>query len=184
MRVISGYLRGKKLQTLEGISVRPTTDKIKESIFNIIQFELYNKVFLDLFSGSGQMGIEALSRGAREAFFVDKSIKSIKVIKENLENTCLTDQSNVIISSSIEFLKKTKNKFDIAFLDPPYKTGLLEEALDLIPNVMNDNGIIICENPTDEPLKETLDQSFSVKKIYKYGKIKITIYRKDVNYES
>lgn len=184
MRVISGYLRGKKLKTLEGNSVRPTTDKIKESIFNVIQFELYNKTFLDLFSGSGQMGIEALSRGAKEVFFVDKSIKSIKVIKENLENACLKDQSNVILSDSINFLKKTNDKFDIVFLDPPYKIGLLQEALEIIPHVMNDNGIIICENPTDESLKETLDNSFSVKKIYKYGKIKITIYRKDVNYEN
>ena len=180
MRVISGFLKGKKLKTLDSYAVRPTTDKVKESLFNIIQFEIYDKVFLDLFSGSGQVGIEALSRGAKKAFFVDKSHNSLRVIKYNLKNTDLLKSATVINSDSINFLNKTNDKFDIAFLDPPYKTGALQKALNCIFKVMNEDGIIVCENPINEPLPEILIGSFYIKKIYKYGKIKITIYRKDV----
>ena len=183
MHIISGFLKGKKLKTLEGNSVRPTTGKIKESIFSIIQFELQDKIFLDLFSGSGQMGLEALSRGAKEVFFVDNSKKSINVIKTNLKNTNLLESAHIINSDSIAFLKKTKYKFDIAFLDPPYGTGTLQQALEILPNSMNDDGIIICENSIDEVLPQNLSKLFILKKIYKYGKIQITIYRKDDFYE-
>lgn len=184
MRVISGVAKGKKLKTLEGVSVRPTTDKIKESIFNIVQFDLCNSTFLDLFSGSGQIGIEALSRGAQKTFFVDKDRHAISVIKENLKSTNLLEKAQIINSDAVSFLKKTDETFDIAFLDPPYKTGVLQKALEYIGRVMSDNGIIICENPIDEALPNNLPGSFMIAKVYKYGNIKIMVFRKGDNDES
>lgn len=176
MRVISGKKRGKRLETLKGESVRPTTDKVKESIFNVIQFDLSGCKFLDLFAGSGQMGIEALSRGAAHATFVDDSRNSISVIKRNLISTDFYKDSKVVNMESILFLKKQQDLFDIAFLDPPYKVGLLEKVLKLIPNAINENGIIICENPIDEELPKTI-KGFILQKEYIYGKIKVSVYR-------
>lgn len=178
MRVISGTRKGKKLETLKGESVRPTTDKVKESIFSAIQFDVPGSNFLDLFAGSGQMGIEALSRGAASAVFVDGSRNSINVIKKNLTETDFCNSSKIVNMDSILFLKKQKEVFDIAFLDPPYKVGLLQETLKLISNVMSDTGIIICEHPIDEILPNLIDD-FLLKKDYKYGKIAVTIYRRE-----
>ncbi len=180
MRVISGTKRGKKLETLKGDSVRPTTDKVKESIFNAIQFDLPDCSFLDLFAGSGQMGIEALSRGASHATFIDKNRSSIDIIKKNLASTQFFNDATVLKMDSILFLKNQKEKFDIVFLDPPYKVGLLQEALSLITNVINVNGKIICEHPIDEKISNHTKQLDLIKE-YKYGKIMISIYKyKDV----
>ena len=176
MRVISGKSRGKRLETLSGGLVRPTTDKVKESIFNIIQFDLQDKSFLDLFSGSGQMGIEAISRGAKEAIFVDKSKRSIEVVKRNLKSVGLCSQALVINSDYRSFLEKTNFNFDIAFLDPPYGTGILQKALDVVINVMNRDGIIICENEVNENLPSLIKNFYCTKK-YKYGKIAVSIYK-------
>lgn len=176
MRVISGKKRGKRLETLKGESVRPTTDKVKESIFNVIQFDLSGCKFLDLFAGSGQMGIEALSRGAAHTTFVDGSRSSIGVIKRNLIITGFCENSKVVNMDSVLFLKKQKERFDIAFLDPPYKVGLLEKTLELIPDIINKNGIIICEHPVDEELPGVI-KGFILQKEYIYGKIKVSVYR-------
>ena len=118
MRVITGIARGKRLKTLEGQDVRPTTEKVKESVFNIIQFDVEGRVFLDLFAGCGQMGIEALSRGAKSAVFVDNRRESINVIKANLSNTGLTDSAKVYNTDSLAFIAREQaEKFDLAFLD-------------------------------------------------------------------
>lgn len=177
MRVISGKLRGKKLEMLKEGAVRPTTDKVKESIFNVIQFDVVDAIFLDLFAGSGQMGIEALSRGAKGATFVDKNRSSIDIVRKNLISTRLFESAEVAQKDAISFLTQTQKRFDIAFLDPPYKTGLLQEVLGLVVDVMSKSGIIICEHPVEEILPASI-KNFSVSKSYKYGKIKLTVYKK------
>ncbi|MBR6479926.1 MAG: 16S rRNA (guanine(966)-N(2))-methyltransferase RsmD [Clostridia bacterium] len=180
MRVITGYARGMKLRTLDGLDVRPTTDQVKESIFSIIQFEVEGARVLDLFAGSGQLGIEALSRGAQSVVFVDKSRAAVSVVKENLEHTRLAEKAIVRNEDSLGFLKLTKDVFDIAILDPPYGQGLITEALGYLPDVMSENGIIICETAKEETLPDAVSR-FSKHKEYRYGKIKITVYRNKEN---
>lgn len=177
MRVITGTARGRKLITLEGNDVRPTTDKVKEALFSIIQFEIEGRRILDLFAGSGQLGIEALSRGAASCVFVDSSKKSVEVVRQNLEATGFSKQSVVINSDSIAFLKSRGEKYDIAFLDPPYSKGLLQKALEAIPRVMSESGIIVCEAPHDEELPQSAGD-FELWRKYKYSKVSLTIYRK------
>lgn len=177
MRVITGFARGKRLKTLEGQDVRPTTEKVKESVFNIIQFDIEGRVFLDLFSGSGQMGIEALSRGARSAVFVDNRRESINVIKANLSNTGLTDKAKVLNTDSLAFIAREQaEKFDLAFLDPPYGTGILQNALPLTALQMKKTGTIICERPINEEIPEKIN-GFVLDRNYRYGKIVVSTYR-------
>ncbi len=174
MRVISGEKRGKKLISLEGDSVRPTTDRVKESIFNILQFDIPGRSFLDLFAGSGQMGIEALSRGAKKAVLVDSSIKSVEVCKKNLESVGVKAQ--VVHSDSARYVENLVESFDIAFLDPPYSVGLLEEVLPKLVKNINLGGCIICEHPKTDVLPQQVGEFVNFKS-YKYGKIMLTIYR-------
>lgn len=175
MRVITGTARGRRLKTLDGADVRPTTDKVKEAVFSAIQFEIENAKVIDLFSGSGQMGIEALSRGADSAVFTDIAKRSVEVTKENLEITGFDKQSRVINTDGIDFLKTTSEKFDIAILDPPYRHGLIEQALPFLEKVMNDGGKIICEHERGLKLPDNFER-MSIKKIYNYGKISVTIF--------
>ena len=180
MRVITGSSRGRKLVTPPGDDVRPTTDSVKESVFSIIQFSVEGRSFLDAFAGSGQMGVEALSRGASFAVFVDNGKKSLDAVRKNLEITGLSKNARVINADTLSYLSSCRERFDIAYLDPPYKKGLIQEALELLPAVMNKSGIIICEHPSDEQPPETAG-GFVIKKKYKYGKIMISIYSdKDV----
>ena len=176
MRVITGTARGRRLVTLEGDDVRPTTDKVKESLFNIIQFDVEGSLFLDLFAGCGQIGIEALSRGARQAVFVDKSKKSIDVIKQNLKTTGFEKNASVVNSDSLAFLSRRAEKYDIVFIDPPYLTGLLQDALERVVPCMIESGIIICESPVKDELPEKVGK-FEVFKKYSYGKTMLTTYR-------
>lgn len=176
MRVITGTARGMKLRTLEGTDVRPTTDQVKESIFSIIQFEVENARVLDLFAGCGQLGIEALSRGAHSVTFVDNSRASVNIVKENLEHTKLSKNTIVKNEDSIGFLQMTRDTFDIAFLDPPYGKGLIEKALPLLVPKMAHSGVIVCETASTESLPGEVGD-FSIYREYKYGKIKLTIYR-------
>ena len=178
MRVITGTARGRKLRTLEGESVRPTTDKVKEAMFSIIQFDIEGSRVLDMFCGCGQLGIEALSRGAESAVFVDISRSSIAVTEENLEATGFRKISKTVLSNSLEYLDRTSEVFDIAFLDPPYKAGIMEDAIERVRLHMADGGIIVCETGAEEVLDEDIE-GFTSKR-YKYGKIALTVYRKVV----
>lgn len=178
MRVITGTARGRKLRTLEGESVRPTTDKVKEAMFSIIQFDIEGSRVLDMFCGCGQLGIEALSRGAHSAVFVDISRSSIAVTEENLEVTGFRSISKTVLSNSLEYLDRTSEVFDIAFLDPPYKAGIMEDAIERVRLHMADGGIIVCETGAEEVLDEDIE-GFTSKR-YKYGKIALTVYRKVV----
>ncbi len=175
MRVITGIAKGKRLDTLEGMDIRPTTDKVKEAIFSSIQFDLFDAVVLDLFAGTGQLGIEALSRGARAAVFVDNSRKSIEVIKRNIEKTDFSDKSTVLNMNGIDFISSTSNKFDFVFLDPPYNKGILLEILPKLSNILTPNGMIICEYEKNLDLPEEID-GIMLKKTQKYGKIKVSMY--------
>ena len=179
MRVITGSARGKRLITVPGNDlVRPTSEKIKEAIFSSIQFDIEGRRVLDLFAGCGQLGIEALSRGAESAVFVDASDTSLGVVKKNLENTPFEKDARLYKSDYVSFLTRTRDKFDIAFLDPPYNSGILGNALCLTCTVMSDYGVIFCEHPSDVNLPQS-EGGFVAVKDYKFGKIVVTVYRKE-----
>ena len=178
MRVITGTARGRRLQTLEGNDVRPTTDKVKEAVFSSIQFDIEDRRVLDLFAGSGQLGIEALSRGASHATFIDLNPDAINVIKANVKATDFEDKSTIRRSDCFSFLASTNEEFDIVFLDPPYREGLLQKTLAAATNIVSDYGIIICERPTDIELPVSID-GFVEKKQLKFGKILVSIFRKE-----
>lgn len=178
MRVITGSARGRVLKTLEGEDVRPTTDRVKESIFSIIQFEIEGRQVLDMFAGSGQLGIEALSRGAAYCTFIDMNKEAVNVVKQNLLTTGLHKNSSVIQADSITFLKNGKKKFDIILMDPPYSKGILQAALPYAVEAINDGGVIICEHPYGEEMPQRSGR-FSVYREYKYGKLALTVYRLD-----
>ena len=179
MRVISGSARGVQLRTPEGLKTRPTADRVKEAMFSIIQFDIPCSKVLDLFGGTGQLGIEALSRGASASYFIDESEQACKLIKENLQKTKLSDKANVIRSDYASFLKSTREKFDIIFLDPPYAEVFLENSLKMITeiDILQSGGIIVTERPLG---KELLCEfhGYIRSKDYKYGNTLVTIYRK------
>ncbi len=176
MRVITGSARGRKLQALEGRDVRPTTDKVKESVFSIIQFQIQGRVFLDLFAGSGQMGIEALSRGAKKAYLVDQSLKSIRVIEQNVKTTGFEDSAVIARQDAQGFLVSSRENFDIAYLDPPFEKGIINDVLPLVSAKMNKGGVILCESAEAETLPEEAG-NFKLDRTYRYGKIKVSLFR-------
>lgn len=180
MRIVTGSARGKRLITREGESVRPTPERVKEALFSIIQFQIEGRRVLDLFAGSGQLGLEALSRGASAAVFVDASKESIAVVQKNIQNTGLSKGAEVHQADFAAYLMRKTAPFDLVFLDPPYRTGLLQKALSMVVPVMNPGGTIICENPSDEELPEVVGD-FVKRRSYSYGKIVLSLYRhKDV----
>lgn len=175
MRVITGIARGKKLKILEGLETRPTADRVKEAMFSIIHFDIEGAAVLDLFSGSGQLGIEAISRGAKHSTFVDGSKIACEVVRENLSLTGFTASSRVANMDSLDFLKGTKSSFDIAFLDPPYETEMLSLALPLVDKIMNSNGIVACEHENKLVLDDEIGR-LRKRKTYKYGKVSLTVF--------
>jgi 16S rRNA (guanine966-N2)-methyltransferase len=177
LRVITGTARGRKLATLEGQEVRPTTDMVKEAMFSILQFEVEGASVLDLFAGSGQLGIEALSRGARCCVFVDSSRDSQNITRQNLQHTGLGTHARVAAMDYAAFLRSTKDVFDIALLDPPYDKGMIAEALPLLAERMSPGGAILCESRKEETLPEAAGE-FRIHKTYRYGRIKLTLYRR------
>lgn len=182
MRVITGMARGRRLETLSGEDVRPTAERVKEAIFSIIQFDIEGRRFLDLFAGSGQMGIEALSRGAELAVFVDAAEASVQMVKKNLTGCGLSDRARVLRSDYSSFLAHAGQAFDIAFLDPPYHAGILKDALEKTAACMREHGIILCEHPVERKGEQALlpetAGDFAMQKVYRYGKIAVTLYRK------
>ena len=178
MRVITGQARGRRLISPEGYDVRPTTDKVKESLFNIIQFRLDGASVLDLFAGSGQLGIEALSRGAEKAVFVDSSRKSLDVVKKNIELCRFSSQAQTFLCDAAAFLRTTKEKFDVVILDPPYHKDLCISALELLGDAVDEDAVVICETQDDEELPENIGR-FVIDRVYSYSSIKLTVYRVD-----
>lgn len=178
MRVITGEARGRKLVTLDGEDVRPTTDRVKEGMFNIIQFDLEGANVIDLFAGSGQLGIEALSRGAKHCTFVDSANRSVDVVKQNLKTVGFEKRASVFCGDSKMYITLSKDKFDIALLDPPYNKNIIDSVLPSVAEKMTDYGVIICETALDETLPQSAGD-FSIHREYRYGKIKLTAYRKN-----
>jgi len=184
MRVISGKARGKKLVSLEGLNTRPTLDRVKEALFNKIQFEILDKKILDLFAGSGALGIEAISRGAKSATFCDNSKEAIKVIQTNVKNTRSEEQSTIINKdyiSALKFLAEKKEQFDIIFLDPPYKTDFaniaIKEIIDL--NLLSKEGIIILETDDIEKEEEIIHEQIEIFDKRRYGRVILIFIRKE-----
>ena len=176
MRVITGSARGRKLQTPAGLDTRPTTDKVKEAICSALQFDFPGAAVLDLFAGSGQMGIEALSRGASHAVFIDSDQRAVTCVRQNLKDCRLSDQSEVIHGDAAGYLQRCTRRFDIAFLDPPYRHEILQQILPALAEKMSGNGIIVCEHEPECNLPETI-LHFDLQKQKKYGKITVSIYR-------
>lgn len=176
MRVITGTARGRRLKTPENYDIRPTTDNVKESIFNIIQFDIEGRRVLDLFAGTGQLGIECLSRGAAEAVFVDESSAAVKIVKENLKICGLS--AAVMQCDAISFLRGC-GKFNLIFIDPPYDSDIYNEVLKTINSVdiLSDGGIIICEARRDRQLPE-MTAPYKKQREYNYGKVKLCKYTK------
>ena len=208
MRVISGTARGRKLKEPAGSEIRPTSDLVKESVFNIIQFDIESRRVLDLFAGTGQLGIEALSRGARSSVFVDSKPEAVKLIWENLKISGFLDSASVYTRDALRYLEGAhrilrdpgggsgqkgdtgasgtgnppgKDKFDLIFLDPPYETPLARRALAKIIEFdkVNPNGIIICEMKADS-WTPSVEPPYRLQKEYKYGTVKIARYERGI----
>ena len=179
MRVITGTARGRKLKELPGMDTRPTTDKVKESLFNIIQFEIEGRSVLDLFGGTGQLGIEALSRGADRCTFVDQRREAVALIRENLKTCGFSERSHVVQGDALSFLTSCREKFDVILLDPPYHTDLLEKSMEAITrfDILGEHGIMVCESAADRELPP-LAPPYEQGREYRYGKIKLTICRR------
>ena len=179
MRVITGSARGRRLKELPGLETRPTTDRVKEGIFSSIQFEIEGRRVLDLFGGTGQLGIEALSRGAAHCTFVDLRKEAAALIRENIKACGFQDQTHVVQGDAISFLSGCREKFDLIFLDPPYQSDLLDRALETIAAIDNvsENGIIVCENGSTADWPE-VQPPYRLQKEYRYGKIRTALYRR------
>ena len=177
MRIIAGSARGRKLFSPEGMDVRPTTDKVKESLFNIIQFEIPGARVLDLFSGTGQLGLEALSRGAAEAVFVDASGKSLATVKKNVALCGFGDRSRLVSGDAFAYLARGEGPFDLVFLDPPYHKGLCGRALELLPPCLGEQAAVICETQADEVLPERCGE-LVLHREYRYSAIMLRVYRR------
>ena len=179
MRVITGKARGVQLKTPNGMETRPTIDRVKEALFSIINFDIPGARVLDLFGGTGQLGIEALSRGAASAVFVDAREEACKLIRENLKRTRLEQDAKVIRSDYLDYLSRCREQYNIIFLDPPYAEVFLENAIKRITeiDILQSDGIIVAERPLGKELPWEFE-GYTRSKDYKYGKVLLTIYRK------
>ena len=179
MRVVAGSARGTVLKTPDGMLTRPTADRVKEAVFSILHFDVQNAVVLDLFGGTGQLGIEALSRGAASAVFVDAREESCRLIRENLKRTKLEADATVIRSDYLDYLRRCRETFQIIFLDPPYAEVFLENALNCITeiDILQSGGIIVAERPVGKDLPWEFP-GYERSRDYKYGKTLLTVYRK------
>ena len=179
MRVVSGKARGTILKTPDGMNTRPTTDRVKEAMFSIIQFELPGAKVLDLFGGTGQLGIEALSRGAQSAVFVDAAEPACRLIKENLKRAKFEKEGKVVRCDYLTYLKNCREQFQIILLDPPYAEVFLENALKMITeiDILQSGGIIVAERPLGKELPWEF-KGYTRSKDYKYGKTVVTLYSK------
>ena len=179
MRVITGEYKGRKLEAPEDYNVRPTTDKVKEAIFDIIMNDVYGSVCMDLFAGSGSLGIEALSRGASKCYFCDSDRNSIRLIKKNIAIVGAKEKSVVISGDYKKALRKADDKIDIFFVDPPYESGLYEPCLSQIEilDLLSDDGIIITEHDSRTDMPESVGSIVKFKE-RKYGRTMLSMYRK------
>ena len=182
MRIITGIAKGAMLKTPEGETTRPTAEKVKEAIFSALQFDLEGRNFLDLFAGSGQMGLEALSRGARRAVFIDESREAMEIVKANARKTGFFDASHFLVSDYRNYLRKAagKEKFDIVFIDPPYAERIAVDAMMRViaAEMVKRGTIFVLESEEDLSADERLAcDDFTVIKSKKYGRAFVSILR-------
>lgn len=184
MRIITGSARGVTLYTLEGENTRPTAERTKEAVFSMLQFEIEGRRVLDLFSGSGQMGLEALSRGASFAVLLDKSKDAVRVIEKNVEKTKMKENCRVVCGDALDYLGRQKDSFDIVWLDPPYASHLIPRALTLLLDggFLKPTSVVICESGSEDVFEgdETLRGRFNVARKAKYGVAHITLLRPNI----
>lgn len=179
MRIIAGSMRGTKLFTLDGLNTRPTLDRVKEPLFSIINFKLQDATVLDLFSGSGALGLESISRGAKIAYLCDSSRDAIRIINQNVQKTRFDGKAKIVSKNyekALEEFTSQKLKFDIVFLDPPYKTDFAEKATQIIinNNLLNEDGIIVIETDTKETVLQNLQQvNVDIYDQRKYGRVSL-----------
>lgn len=179
MRIITGKARGIRLETLDGLDTRPTSERTKEAVFSMLQFDIAGSEVLDLFAGSGQMGLESLSRGAMRAHLIDKGRGAYDIIKRNIQKTRLTEDAIAICEDSLSFLKRQNGdvKFDIVFIDPPYASNLIDEALTILysKKLVKDSSYIVCESDRFYFLGEENEKRFEVIKTMKHGVAHISV---------
>lgn len=177
MRVITGTARGRRLETLPGEDTRPTAERVKEGLFSAIQFDIEGRRAVDLFAGSGQLGIEALSRGAAECVFIDRNLQAAEVVRRNLKAAGLYASAHVLTTDAMLFLERGRERFDLAFLDPPYASGLLPDALARLAPLIDAGGTVVCESDRDQAPDEV--GGLKLQKTYRYGRVYIWLYRKE-----
>lgn len=185
MRIITGSAKGIKLLTLEGLETRPTGERAKEAVFSMLQFDIEGRRVLDLFSGSGQMALEALSRGAHSAVMLDSSKDAVNIINKNAEKTRLADKCKVFCTDCFEYIKRNKGeKFDLVFIDPPYALKLLEKSLKLLVDndMLKPTTLIVCEGAEPEVFGDSaFAEKFEVVKSGKYGVAYINVFKEREN---
>lgn len=184
MRVIAGTARSLQLKTVPGMDTRPTTDRIKETLFNILSPELPDCVFLDLFSGSGGIGIEALSRGAQKAYFVDNSRSAVHIIQENLEHTRFSARAEVLACDAVHGIQRLEQKgviCDVIFMDPPYHKGLEEEILRMLASstILHDDTLIVAESALDTEFDSEAIHPLTIHRVKSYKTNKHTFFYKE-----
>ena len=177
MRIIAGELKGRRLVAPSDNRVRPTTDKVKEAIFSMIARYIPDSIVVDLFAGTGNLGLEAISRGAERVYFVDKDKASIAMVRENVKH-CKAEEKSVILWSDFKSaFKKINEKADVIFLDPPYDAGYMEDCFSIIAEskILANDGIIVAEHSSKEMLAEKLS-GMTLSKSKRYGRISVSIY--------
>lgn len=179
MRVITGTARGCRLETLAGQATRPTAERVKEGLFSAIQFEIEGRRALDLFAGSGQLGIEALSRGAASCVFVEQNGQAAELVRRNLQAAKLFSSAQVLTTEAFGFLARCREQFDLVFLDPPYGDALLASCLAAVEPHIADGGLVVCESDEGQALPETVG-ALQADRTYRYGRVHITLYRRKV----
>ena len=177
MQVITGAARGVPMATLPGEDVRPTSQRVKEAMFSAIQFEIADRRVLDAFAGSGQLGIEALSRGAESCLFLDLDSKALDMVRQNLERSKLIDKAKLMQLDAVQYMRRMADQYDLILLDPPYGTQVLQTAIPVAAEKLSDDGILVCEAPSQESLPEQCGDVL-LHKTYKHGKTKLCVYRK------
>lgn len=178
MRVIAGEARGRRLETLEGTDItRPTLSQVKEAMFSIVQFELPGARVLDLYAGSGQLGIEALSRGAARCVFIDEDRGAVNVVMRNCKACGVFDRSRVNICEAARYVSACREQFDIVLLDPPFRNGTLEKILPAVERLVAPNGTVLCESETGIVLPAEVG-ALKLHKQYKYGRVLLWKYTK------
>ena len=176
MRVSTGTAKGCRLETIAGLDTRPTVERVKEGIFSAISFEIEGRRVLDLFAGSGQMGLEALSRGAASCVFVDSSRDAVQVVRRNMAATKLSANATVLCRDVLGFLQQSTERFDLVFLDPPYGAELLIPCLEALSGRVAPGGAVLCESDRQTELPEMVGD-FYLDRSYRYGRVAVRLYR-------